>query len=78
MIVFDGQIELITDMDKGTEFPLEHLTSGSVINAHHFMIDRKTVVSARCAKATTVYVMKANKFYQIAQEYPKLSKIRNE
>ena len=59
-------------MDKGTEFNIEYLTSGSVINAHHFLVDRKTVVGARCAKPTTVYTMSARKFYQIACEYPKL------
>ena len=78
VIVFDGLVELYTDMDKGTEFPIEHLTSGSVINAHQFMIGRKTVVSARCIKATTLYTMSAKKFKEIAQEYPRLLKIFKE
>ena len=34
IIVFDGLLEIYTDMDKGTEFPIEHLASGSVVNAH--------------------------------------------
>ena len=58
-IVFDGLLEVYTDMDKGTEFPIEHLASGSIINAHQFLVDRKSVVSVRCAKATTVYTMSA-------------------
>ena len=34
VIIFDGVVELYTDMDKDTEFPIEKLSYGSVINAH--------------------------------------------
>ena len=78
VIIFDGIVELYTDMDKDTEFPIEKLTYGSVINAHQFLIDRKTVVSARCLKNSIIYTMSAEKFFKIADEYPKLAKIRNE
>ena len=59
LIILDGCLELYTHMDSGTEFPIEYLSSGSVINAHQFMIDRKALVSVRCAKATTFYTLNA-------------------
>ena len=34
IVVFDGMLELYTEMDNGTEFIIEHLYTGSVINAH--------------------------------------------
>lgn len=34
IIVLDGLLELYTDMDKATDFRIEYLASGSVINAH--------------------------------------------
>ena len=77
LIILDGCLELYTHMDSGTEFPIEYLSSGSVINAHQFMIDRKALVSVRCAKATTFYTLSAEKFFEIADTHPQLLKIRN-
>ena len=34
VIVYNGLIEIYTMMDDGTEFPIESLPKGSVINAH--------------------------------------------
>lgn len=34
VIVYNGLIEIYTIMDDGTEFPIESLPKGSVINAH--------------------------------------------
>ena len=64
VIIFDGLVEIYTEMDNGTEFPIEHLRSGSVINAHQFLIDRPSAVSVRCIKASTFYTMNAWKLIQ--------------
>jgi len=78
IIVLDGCLELYTEMDNGTHYPIEFLGSGSVINAHQFMVDRKSTVSCRCAKPTTFYTLSAEKFFEIASEHAILSSVRNE
>lgn len=79
IIVLDGALELYTEMDKGNEeFLVEVLKSGSVINAHQFLIDRNKSLSCRCRQATTFYSMTAAKFYEIANHHPQLARVRNE
>lgn len=34
VIVYEGMLEIYTEMDNGTQFPIEYCFSGSVINAH--------------------------------------------
>lgn len=47
-IIFDGKIELFTKMDVGTEFSLEVLPRGSILNAHNMLARRNFTVNARC------------------------------
>jgi hypothetical protein len=54
-IILNGCVELATAMDKGTEFPIEHLGGGGILNAHHCLVGRRACVSVRCLKATTFY-----------------------
>ena len=49
IIVFNGAIELYLVMDAGTEFNLEVLTPGSVLNAHNMLSFRKHGSNARFA-----------------------------
>ena len=69
VIIFDGHIELYTVMDNGTEFTIEHLSKGSVINAHSFLVRRQMPISARFSLNTTYYTLSAEKFGDIASEY---------
>ena len=78
IIILDGCLELYTEMDSGTHYPIEYLNSGSVINAHQFMINRKSTISCRCTKVTTFYTLSADKFFEIASNYKSLSTARNE
>ena len=78
VIVLEGLLEVTTDMDKSTDFPIDYLSSGSVINSHQFMIERKSSVNIKCVKSTTIYKLSAHTFSEIAYEYPKLQKARNE
>ena len=73
-IILHGCVEIATTMDKGTEFPLEHLGAGGILNAHHFIVGRKACVSVRCLKATTFYTLSFQKLYEVSQIYPKLFK----
>jgi len=48
IVVFTGLVEIISLMDNGTEFPIERLGRGSVINPHSFLIEDKLDAIARC------------------------------
>lgn len=70
IIVFDGAIELYLTMDAGTEFQLEILPTGSVLNAHNFLAKRKHSVNSRFTINTTFYYLKYDKIVEIARSYP--------
>lgn len=38
VIIFDGVIELYTHMDNGTDFTIEHLSKGSIVNPKTFIV----------------------------------------
>ena len=59
VIIFDGVVELYTHMDNGTDFTVEHLAKGSIINAHSFVVLRAMPISARFAVNTTYYTLTA-------------------
>ena len=68
-------------MDNGTEFTVERLARGSVINAHSFLVRRPMPVHARFAVNTTFYSLTAKDFGDIAadnhEEYPMLEQAYN-
>ena len=69
IIVFDGSIELFTVMDVGSEFPIEVLPTGSIINPNNFLCNRKHSVSYRCLANCTLYTIKYDDFAEIAYRY---------
>ena len=73
-IILNGYVELATTMDKGTEFPIEHLGGGSILNAHHSLVNRRASLSVRCLKSTTFYTLHVQKLFQISEKYSKLHK----
>ena len=74
IIVFDGSIELFLHMDAGTEFSLEILPTGSIINAHNFLSQRKHSINARMNTNTTFYYLKYAKIVEVAKMYPRFAK----
>ena len=40
VIIFDGMIEVYTEMDNKTEFCIDHLPKGSILNANSFLVNR--------------------------------------
>ena len=67
IIVFEGVIEIVTDMDAGTEFAIELLTTGSILNPHNFLVDRKHIVNYRFQLNSTFFYIKYGNFIEVAQ-----------
>ena len=40
VIIFDGMVEVYTEMDNKTEFCIDHLPKGSILNANSFLVNR--------------------------------------
>jgi len=74
IIIFEGGIELFIYMDAGTEFSLENLPTGSIINAHNMLAGRKHSVNARMSTNTTFYYLKYSKLVEVAKIYPKFAR----
>mmetsp|Transcript_22438 Transcript_22438/g.27635 ORF Transcript_22438/g.27635 Transcript_22438/m.27635 type:complete len:471 (+) Transcript_22438:1479-2891(+) len=74
VIIFDGACELYLVMDAGTEFRLELLTAGSVINSHNMLVQRKHSVNVRFTQNTMFYYLKYSKLVQVARNYPAFAK----
>ena len=70
IIIFDGSIELFTVMDAGSEFPIEVLPTGSILNPNNFLCNRKHSVNYRCLANCTLYCIKYDDFAEIAYKYP--------
>lgn len=73
IIVFDGSIELFVMMDAGTEFSLEILPTGSILNPHNMLARRKHSVNSRFAVNTTFYYLKYSRLKEVARKYPAFS-----
>lgn len=70
IIIFDGQIELYLTMDAGTDFSLEILNTGSILNPHNMLAKRKHSTNARFVMNTTFYYLKYSKLVEVAKKYP--------
>ena len=60
-------------MDAGTELVIERLTSGSIINPHNMLVQRKHAINARFEIKTTFYYLKYQKLLDIAKKHPWLA-----
>lgn len=56
-IIFSGMIEIYTIMDNGTEFIIERLISGSVINPTAFLVEDEIDTIFRAGKSTTIFTL---------------------
>lgn len=54
-------------MDAGTEFRLELLTTGSVLNPHNMLVKRKHSVNARFSQNTMFYFLKYSTLVKVAR-----------
>ena len=62
-------------MDAGTEFQLELLTIGSVLNPHNMLVKRKHSINARFAENTMFYYLKYESMVKVARNYANFAKI---
>lgn len=70
VIIFDGSIEIYTMMDAGSEFSIEVLPTGSILNPNNFMTDRKHTVNFRCLANCLLYTIRWDDLYSIANKNP--------
>jgi len=61
-------------MDAGTQLPIEYLKAGSVLNAHHFLVQRKHSVNVRFNMSTAFYYLKYARMVEVARKYPAFAK----
>ena len=66
VIIFDGSIEIYTVMDAGSEFSLEILPTGSIMNPNNFLTSRKHTVNYRCLANCLLYHLKLDQLEDIA------------
>jgi hypothetical protein len=62
-------------MDAETELAIEVLPTGSVLNAHNMLADRKHNINARFTTNTSFYYLKYSKLVEVASNYPAFVKI---
>ena len=72
-IVFEGMVEILTVMDNGTEFVIERLTQGSVINPTAFLIEDEVDTTFRAANTVTLYKLNVEKFIIETVKYPEFA-----
>jgi CRP-like cAMP-binding protein len=70
IIVFNGAIELYLVMDAGTEFQLEVLSTGSILNPHNMLSFRKHSSNSRFTMNTTFYYLKYTQLVEVAKKFP--------
>ena len=58
VIIFEGSVELYLIMDSGTEFVIEILKTGSILNPHNFLSKRKYSTNVRFTTNTIFYFLK--------------------
>lgn len=69
-VIFAGMIEIVTIMDNGTEFIIERLTSGSVINPTAFLVEDEIDTIIRAGSSTTIFSLNVKTFVQETVKYP--------
>jgi len=68
-IVFAGMIEIFTQMDNGTEFIIERLTSGSVINPTAFLIEDEIDTIFRAGSTAVIFELNVKQFVDETIKY---------
>ena len=74
IVIFEGSVQLFITTDAGTEFPLETLPTGSIINPHNFLVDRKHSISGRFTLNTTFYYLTLERMTEIGYRYPEFGR----
>lgn len=69
-IVCRGTMELTSLVDGNTDFCIERLGKGSVVNAHTFLINQELFSDAKCASRTTIFTLTTPRFFRIIKKYP--------
>ena len=66
VIIFDGGVELFMTMDASLDLSIEILPTGSVLNAHNMLADRKHSINARFTTNTSFYFLKYATLVEVA------------
>ena len=61
-IIYDGIVEIYFKLEDGTEFNIETLSKGSIINPHLFVCNKMLPISARVISQTMYYTLASDKF----------------
>ena len=61
-IIYDGLVEIFFKLECGTEFNIETLSKGSIINPHLFVSNKMLPISARVISQTMYYTLASDKF----------------
>ena len=61
-------------MDAGSEFSIEVLPRGSILNAHNMLSKRSFTVNARCCQTTTYYTLSYDRVLEVAYKSPELAR----
>ena len=69
IIIFEGQIELFLIIE-GTEFSLEKLPAGSILNPQMIVAARKYSTNARFTMDTTFYYLTYTKLIDVVKQNP--------
>ena len=67
-IVFEGIVEVFTEMDNGTKLLIQTLVRGSIININGFLNNgNKCNVNYRCLTQVCLYVIPRGRFLKIVR-----------
>lgn len=70
IIVFSGMLEITTEMDNGTEFVIEMLPQGSILNPTAFLIEDEVDTINKAATSCVLYKLEVERFIEEACKFP--------
>lgn len=72
--IMDGVVELYTAFEDQTEFVLERLYGGSVLNYRTFFMEDLQAIYGRCATQTSLLEITITRFNQVMQPHDELKR----
>ena len=78
IIIYDGRLAVTSDIDGSTEFLIDYISKGTVLNAYNCLANIKTSVNVKCLTSVTYYYMPFDILHSVALNYPSLMKTLNE
>jgi CRP-like cAMP-binding protein len=69
-IVFSGMLEICTEMDNGTQFIIEILPEGSILNPIAFLIEDDCDTINKAGSSCVIYKLDVERFIEEACKFP--------